>query len=287
LRLRQGSTCDEIEGDSAMKILLTGIISALVLCGCSLLAQDPTPQPNSAVPQEQQGPAPPRSTQSSEEQASSSPRIAPGSVIAVLLTKSIDARKVKSGDEVEARVTQDMKIGNGEVVVLKNTKVVGHITKAQARSKEQKESQVGVAFDHVVMKDGGDMTLPMTIQAIIAPPNWNPENNNTDSESARQPVSAPSAGGAPGNSGGRSVGMGPTAPQPAPNAPAVSVGEPSSSQTGVNTRPPITGNTQGVVGISNLELSAAGSTAQGSIISSEKNNVKLEGGTLMLLRVNP
>jgi hypothetical protein len=287
LRLRQGSTCDEIEGDSAMKILLTGIISALVLCGCSLLAQDPTPQPNSAVPQEQQGPAPPRSTQSSEEQASSSPRIAPGSVIAVLLTKSIDARKVKSGDEVEARVTQDMKIGNGEVVVLKNTKVVGHITKAQARSKEQKESQVGVAFDHVVMKDGGDMTLPMTIQAIIAPPNWNPENNNTDSESARQPVSVPSAGGAPGNSGGRSVGMGPTAPQPAPDAPAVSVGEPSSSQTGVNTRPPITGNTQGVVGISNLELSAAGSTAQGSIVSSEKNNVKLEGGTLMLLRVNP
>jgi len=42
-----------------------------------------------------------------------------------------------------------------------------------------------------------------------------------------------------------------------------------------------------VVGISNLTLSPAASpSAQGSVMSSEKNNVKLESGTLMLLRVN-
>jgi hypothetical protein len=41
-----------------------------------------------------------------------------------------------------------------------------------------------------------------------------------------------------------------------------------------------------VVGIADLKLSAAANTAQGSVISSEKNNVKLESGTLMLLRVN-
>jgi hypothetical protein len=50
-------------------------------------------------------------------------------------------------------------------------------------------------------------------------------------------------------------------------------------------RPPVTGNTQGVVGISNLKLEAAQNAAQGSLMRSEKNNVKLESGTFMLLRV--
>jgi hypothetical protein len=49
---------------------------------------------------------------------------------------------------------------------------------------------------------------------------------------------------------------------------------------------PITGNTQGVVGIPDLKLSTASGSTQASVLSSEKNNVKLDSGTLMLLRVN-
>jgi hypothetical protein len=41
------------------------------------------------------------------------------------------------------------------------------------------------------------------------------------------------------------------------------------------------------VGISNLKLTSGSQPAQGSVLTSEKNNVKLESGTLMLLRVNP
>jgi hypothetical protein len=48
----------------------------------------------------------------------------------------------------------------------------------------------------------------------------------------------------------------------------------------------ITGQTQGVIGIPNLTLAPAASPVQGSLLTSEKNNVKIEGGTLMLLRVN-
>ena len=54
----------------------------------------------------------------------------------------------------------------------------------------------------------------------------------------------------------------------------------------IKARPPITGNTQGVVGISNLKLEPAQNATQGSVLSSEKNNVKVDSGTLMLLRVN-
>jgi len=196
----------------------------------------------------------------------------------VQLTKSIDAKKVKTGDEVEAKVTQDMKAGNGEVIVAKDTKVVGRVTEAQARNKEQKESQLGIAFDRAVMKSGGDVNLPMSIQAIIAPSYLNP-TNSSGGEAAGQPQSA--AGGAPqGNPNARG---GNTGGAQASAAPA-SAG-PTEDKSANAARQPITGNTQGVLGIPNLKLSTA-DTAQGSIVSSEKNNVKLESGTMMLLRVN-
>jgi hypothetical protein len=267
-----------------MRTLLTGVFAGVVLCGISL-AQDATPPPpNSAAPQGQQS-APttqsPATSQPASQPASGTPRIAPGSVIPVQLTKSVDAKKAKTGDEIEAKVTQDLKARNGEVIVPKDTKVVGHVTEAQARTKEQKSSQVGIAFDHAVMKNGGDVALPMSIQAIIAPPGSNSDNNNAGGE---QPTSGPYGGRASsGTSGGRSTGAG--APSEAPN-PAAGGDYPSSGQTGTNARQPITGNTQGVVGIADLKLSTAANASQGSVVSSEKNNVKLESGTLMLLRVN-
>jgi hypothetical protein len=62
---------------------------------------------------------------------------------------------------------------------------------------------------------------------------------------------------------------------------------PSDPKAGKSSRPPITAQTQGVVGISNLTLtSTASNPAEGSVVSSDKNNVKLESGTMMLLRVN-
>lgn len=258
-----------------MKTLLAGIIFAsIMLCACAV-AQDATPAPTSPAPQAQ----PAQTAPAGSTPANASPRIAPGSVIPVQLTKSIDAKKVKAGDEVEAKVTQDMKAGNGEVIVAKDTKVVGRVTEAQARNKEQKESQLGIAFDRAVMKSGGDVNLPMSIQAIIAPSYLNP-TNSSGGEAAGQPQST--SGGAPqgnpnprgGNAGGAQASA----------APPTSAG-PTEDKSANAARQPITGNTQGVLGIPNLKLSTA-DTAQGSVVSSEKNNVKLESGTMMLLRVN-
>jgi hypothetical protein len=154
-------------------------------------------------------------------------------VIPVELTKSIDAKKVKPGDEVVARVTEDMKTNSGMVLVPKDTKVVGHVTEAQPRSK------AGAA---------------------------NPSSMG----------------------GGRSGGTGATTPSPstpAPNMPSTS-GTSADGQSGTATNGAISAKTQGVVGISNLKLTASADSTQGSLLISEKNNVKLESGTFMLLRVN-
>jgi hypothetical protein len=256
-----------------MRALLTGILAAAALCGIST-AQN-------AALQGQQSPATAQSGKP-EQPGGTSSRIAPGSVIPVLLSRTIDAKKVKVGDQVEAKVTQDLK-ADGELIIPKDTKVLGHVTQAQARSKEQKESQVGITFDHAVKKNGDDLPLSMSIQAIIAAPTENADNNGA-SGGAGRPYSPGAGGMSQGSSGGRGSGATTGAASAAPPPPA---GEgPTDTPAGANARSAITGDTQGVVGIPNLNLSTAADASRGSVLSSEKNNVKLESGTLMLLRVN-
>jgi hypothetical protein len=275
----------------SIKGSLAEILAGIVLCGISFAQTAAPGQTNGATPPDPTPPAATEPVPAASEPANAAPRLAPGSVIPVRLTKTIDAKKAKSGDEVDARVTQDMKTTSGQVLVPKDTMVVGHITEAQPRSKEQQESQVGIAFDHAVMKSGGDLPVPMSIQAVIGTPALNPSNaGNGDNTggSAPPPTGMPGGGAAPGNTSARSPGMGGGTPSGSPNS-GTSAGQwptaaPSSSTTSAN--PPITESTQGVVGISNLKLSATANSPQGSVVSSDKSNVKLANGTLMLLRVN-
>ena len=263
-----------------MKTRLIGLFTAGILCA-ACLAQQPAPADSSGVAPQTPPTGSSQSVPSSQPQTSTRPWITPGSVIPVQLTKTIDAKKIKTGDPVEAKVTQDMKNGNGQLVVPKDTKVIGHVTEAQVRSKEQK-SQVGIAFDHAVLKNGGDEQLPMSIQAIISPTGMNSNAGSGASDTSNQPAAAPSGGGTYGNSGGRS-GMG-GGSQPQPSTTSARSDAPNDAQA--RGQQPITGNTQGVVGIPNLKLSTEPNPTQGSLLSSEKNNVKLDSGTVLLLRVN-
>jgi hypothetical protein len=258
---------------------------AIFSLGGVLLAQDPAPRGNTPTAQPSaQGTQPTPQPSQPAGQAPGTPRIAPGSVIPVELTKTIDAKKVKSGDQVEAKVTQDLKTNNGDVLVPKDTKVVGRVTGAQARTKDQKESQVAIAFDHAVMKNGGDVPLPMSIQAVISPNAMNGGNNNANSGSGSAPPTAPSGGGVAPSTGSRTGSSAGSMPSEAPSS--TRQVPPASDQNTASNTPQITGKTEGVIGISNLNLSSSSQNGQGSVLTSEKNNVKLESGTLMLLRVN-
>lgn len=237
-------------------------------------SEEQSGQPNASGRQTDSGRA-----ENNAPEATGIKRLAPGSILPVQLTKSIDAKKLKTGDEVLAKVTQDMKNNSGEVIVPKDTKVLGHVTEAQPRSKEQKESQVGIAFDRAVMANGGEMQMPMSIQAIIGPQNNNP------AAGAGQPPDESPAGKTAGSNSGQAPGMrGSTPPQ---NSPSAGGGYPSETQTGNGARPPITAQTQGVIGIKDLKLENAGEgPSKGTVVTSEKNNVKLDSGTMLLLRVN-
>jgi hypothetical protein len=287
-----------------MRKVLIGMFSSALMLGVAV-AQDSATPPPASPPSEPQTSAPaqpstqqatpepaaqPAQTQAPQPGASSNPagapaRIAPGSVLPVSLTKTIDAKKAKTGDEVVAKVTQDMKNSAGEVIVAKDTKVVGHVTEAQARTKEQKESEVGIAFDRAVMKNGSEMQMPMSIQAIIGPQDNSQQNSQNNAGGGTGYGSAP--GGTTSNSNtGRAGGMAGSAPSSTPS-PSAGASAPGDAQQAPSARPPITAQTKGVVGISDLKLTSTAPAAnQGSVVSSDKNSVKLESGTLMLLRVN-
>src|SRR5882672_11492295 len=100
-------------------------------------------------------------------QASTANQLAAGSTVQAELTKPVDVRKNKPGDEVVAKTTQDVK-SDGHVVLPKGSKIVGRVTQAQARDKGkgQEESQLGMAFDHAILKDGTQVPAAFTIQAI-------------------------------------------------------------------------------------------------------------------------
>jgi hypothetical protein len=293
-----------------MKQVLIAIFSGALMLGIAV-AQDnsapasgsPSSEPQSSAPaqpqtqppaSEPQAPAaqatPDSMAQAPRTSATSAPaggvkKIAPGSVIPVLLAKTVDAKKAKTGDEVVAKIAQDLKSNSGEVIFAKDTKVMGHVTEAQARSKDQKESQVGITFDRAVMKNGSEMQIPMSIQAIIGS-----QNDPANAAGGNGEPTSPSAGsGAPASAGndGRTGTMGGSTPPPPPSASNGGGNAPSDAQAANTRRPPITSQTQGVVGLSNLKLESSNQgAAQGSVVTSEKNNVKLESGTMMLLRVN-
>ena len=131
------------------------------------------------------------------------------------------------------------------------------------------------------MIKGEEVALPMSIQAIIAPPSATNNSGPGSEPEAGTPQGMPSGSSAQGTARQGSMGSG---AKPAPSSEA-NGGNAEASNTQKNAMPPITANTQGVVGFADVTLSTPGG-AQGSVVTSEKRNVKLESGTLMLLRVN-
>lgn len=277
--------------------LISAALMAALASGAALAQSTAPSSTDPATPQAQpmQPPAAAPSGTSSagasqaganQPQTPSTPRIAPGSVIPVQLTKTIDAKKAKPGDQVLAEVTMDMKTNSGEVIVPKDTKVTGHVTAAQARSKDQKESQLAITFDHATLRSG-DVNLPMSIQAVIAPPSNNPSGDTSGSNTAGDGGrDMPSASGSTATSPMGAERSGSNAQtQPATPSPSATPTASSDTPRASVARPPITGSTQGVIGISDLKLESAQNATQGSILTSEKNNVKVESGTMLLLKV--
>ena len=217
------------------------------------------------------------------------PTLAPGTVLGAELSKSVDAKKAKVGQEVVAKAVADLRDTNGNVVIPRGAKLVGHVTQAQAASKEQPQSSLGIIFDKVEAKHGKEakeIGLHAGIQAL-AKPEPSPVMQEQEPEGPGGPGGgggAPMGGSQPGmGGGGRNTGGmgGSSMPQQRQGG---DMGGPAGQQSGA-AAPALNANSHGVIGIPNLTLSPQASPAEGSVISSSRGNVKLDSGTMLVLRV--
>ena len=76
-----------------------------------------------------------------------------GSILYAELTKTVDAKKAKAGDPVNAVLVADV-LAHGKVVIRREAKLLGHVTEAQIHSKEVPESRLGIVFDKIITKSG-------------------------------------------------------------------------------------------------------------------------------------
>jgi hypothetical protein len=232
----------------------------------------------------------------------SSAAIADGTAINASLSAPLDSKKAKEGDEITAKTTESVK-AQGKTVLPKGTKLVGHVTRATARGKGDAESALGIAFDKAILKNGQELQLSGSIQALASA--------ETAASAAGTELDGIADTGVTG--GGRAVSsgrgaLGGVAATAGSTAGTVTntAGAATSTATGavnatsrtttgvastangtvggVSANGQFASNSRGVFGLNGLSLNTVGSNGtEGSVITSAGKNVRLDSGTRMLI----
>jgi hypothetical protein len=229
--------------------------------------------------------------------------LAAGTAVNAELNQSVDSKKAKEGDAVTAHTTESVK-SDGKVVIPKGTKLVGHVTRATARAKGDADSALAVQFDRAILKNGQEMPLQVTIQALASA-----ESAAAVSGDDLQPMGATGGGaratgaaagrgtlgGVSSTVGGAASGAASTVPrttQDTAGAVNSTVGGAANAAgrvgagagNGLNAAGQLTSTSRGVFGLNGLSLNGnAANATEGSVITSAGKNVHLDSGTRMLL----
>jgi hypothetical protein len=236
------------------------------------------------------------SSSTSANTGHSSASLASGTAMNATLSQPVDVKKNKPGDQVTAKTTEATK-SEGKVVIPKGSKLVGHVTECKQRSKEEKESALGIVFDKAILKNGEEVPLNVTINAIAATQSAASSSiGNDDLSAGGEAIGSARASGGSALGGVRSAagGAAGTVTNTAANAGGLAGGAVNSTANvagatrgavgGLNAAGQLTSNSQGVFGLQGLNLSSAVSNStQGSLITSASRNVHLDSGTQLLL----
>lgn len=214
--------------------------------------------------------------QVSSPAAAGADTVAPGTVLSVELLMGVDAKKCQANDKIEAKSVTDVLL-HGQIVVPRNTEIIGHVTEAKAHSKSSPGSTVGIAFDHMLLKDGRDVPLQMTVQAIARP--VHAYGSEADSPASMSTMPGMPRGGtlAPSRLPSTSPPVTPKSPTTMPDPLSNNNRGPANSPLGS-----LDSTSRGVFGIKGLSLDASGPA---SVLSSSTGNVHLERGTQLILLV--
>lgn len=203
------------------------------------------------------------------EQAAS--KLPAGTTICAEFTKSLDARKLKAGDPVEARTTLAV-LSQGMVAIPEGSKILGHVTQAAGRKGKSNRSVVGILFDEVELKGLGKVRLPLTVQAI-GERQLTVQSNVSDLGQMTDPNRTQV------NLGTRNIPAPQMGPIPIPPAPP---GDDMGSRN-----PILDASSKGAYGFPDVFLVESKDPAKGSRVISHKRNVRIGSGAEVVVRVIP
>jgi hypothetical protein len=239
----------------------------------------------------------------SAEVGKDSAALATGTAMQAALTHPVDSKKNKPGDTVEAKTTQAVS-SNGQVVIPKGSRLIGHVTEARehekkGKSKEGHDSALGIAWDRALLKNGKEVPLNASIQALASAQG----QASSTIPDADVPIGGNAVASGSGSGRGMLGGAGATAggalgaaTQPIGTVGSTAGGALSSTVNvagsatgtvgGVNAAGQFVSGSRGVFGLNGLNLtSAASNSTEASVITSSTQNVRLDSGTRMLLAV--
>lgn len=216
------------------------------------------------------------------------------SYILAEFTQSLNARKLKLGEQIKAKVTQDV-LSHGKVVIPADSRLLGHVAEVKESEKEDTESRLGIIFDKVLLKRHREIGLYGVMQALAPPALMRSKVDEPDQmlptgllipqSGAVTPIGSRST-----TSGGSSSMRHDTAPVTVapPGPPMSTISRPSPEGTlGPSGSAPISiGTPQGVFGIKGLTLKPGSSgSSPVPVVLSKTSNVKLDYGVQVLVKI--
>ena len=208
------------------------------------------------------------------------------------LTKAVDARKAKPGDQVTARLRKDVR-QDSQILLHRGTKLIGHVTRAQAKANGQANSQLGIIFDRAELKDGQGMDLHAAIQAL-APPTYGVYDQSGMSDMGASPSAGENRSGATPGAGGGVPGMGSPAGGATRDAGSAMAGAQGAGGTNSDTGPSagrsaagtLNPSSRGAIGIPGVQISnELSNNTNGTVLVSNDKDIRLNSGTQLMLRV--
>lgn len=253
------------------------IRTGLTILAATIFAAGAAAQSQTSTPPNTQAPAP-----QGAQTATNAPPLPTGPSVNAELNSTLDSRKAKVGDKVEARTTEALKKGD-EVIVPKGTKLIGHVTEASAREKGDEKSTLAIQFDKAVPRKNEEIAMNFIVMAVAAPAQESFAGGYPSADNG------PLAGT---NAGSQTSPMGASRPQnpanPAGGNPSYPAAGDDAGSTGSAAAGPLPANSRGVYGLNGLQLMMESSqTSQKTVITSTGKNVHLDGGTRLLLVEQP
>jgi len=190
------------------------------------------------------------------------------------LTKSIDTKKAKTGDEVAAKTTADAKLPDGTDLP-KGTKLVGNVVEVSPKSKEQKNSHLVISLSHAVTKEGKEVPIHAAVTSMTGP-----------AMAQSMDMSSPGGGGMAPSGGGDSGGGSGAASAPAPSQSMPTASTSSDPQTQQGAMLKSAQDRVPVANMPNVVLSAPTTPDSAGVLDAQNQNINLSSGTKFTVNVS-